>query len=245
MNPSEVPPPLSLEEPLFSLDQNASGNPVSPSCEANPLRANHNGTLPNTASQLNFDPEATLTMPIESPQPQVLTTATVQVPAVSTDDNITPPTERASFGAADFAALKDATAAALTTTNANVSKEELALVLDGFARVLRGEVVDADQELSDKAAENAQLRELLLEAQETIITLLNDRVFDRATIARLESEMKLLPDLQSQASRAMGIAMKSEDLEKELTQVKAEVERLRTSYIKSDQGWFRRWFGLR
>jgi len=124
-----------------------------------------------------------------------------------------------------------------------VSKGELAVVLEGFARVLRGDSGNHELAIADKTAENSQLKELLMEAQETIIGLLNDRVFDRAKIARLEAETRLMPDLQSQASRAMGLAMRSEDVQKELTYVRTEVERLRTSYIKSEQGFFSRLFG--
>lgn len=126
-----------------------------------------------------------------------------------------------------------------------VSKDELAGLLEGFARSLRGEGQRTDIVIADKNAEIGQLKELLLEAQETIIGLLNDRVYDRAKIARLESEVRVLPDLQSQASRAMGLAMRAEDVQKELAHVRAEVERLRTSYIKSEQGIFGRLFGRR
>jgi hypothetical protein len=65
-------------------------------------------------------------------------------------------------------------------------------------------------------------------------------------MAKLEAEVKLLPDLQSQATRAMGLAIKSEDVAGELEQVRAEVERLRTSYMRAEQkkkGFFGRLFG--
>jgi hypothetical protein len=74
-----------------------------------------------------------------------------------------------------------------------------------------------------------------VEAQETIIQLLNDRVYDRAKIARLEAENRLLPDLQAQASRAMGLAVQSEDFARELNNVRTELERLRSLTIKDNQ----------
>lgn len=117
------------------------------------------------------------------------------------------------------------------------SKDEIANMLEGFAHFLRNgnDDVFANVKYKDFTAEIMQLKELLLEAQETIISLLNDRVFDRAKIAKLESEARLLPDLQAQATRAMGLAMRSEEVQKEISQVRAEVERLRTSYVRSEQ----------
>ncbi len=117
---------------------------------------------------------------------------------------------------------------------AAVSKVDLAGILEGFARVLRGDVLSSEMTTSDHSGEIAQMKELLLEAQETIITLLNDRVFDRAKIARLEAEVRLMPDLQAQAHRAMGLAMRSEDFHKELSDVRSEMERLRASYVRNE-----------
>jgi hypothetical protein len=117
------------------------------------------------------------------------------------------------------------------------SKDELANILEGFAHVLRSGKSDvfADIQYKDRSAEIMQLKELLLEAQETIIGLLNDRVFDRAKLAKLESETRLMPDLQAQATRAMGLAMRSEEVQRELSQVRNDVERLRTSYVRQEQ----------
>lgn len=132
--------------------------------------------------------------------------------------------------------LQRATAAAISGATADVSKDELAVVLEGFARVLRGDTpASTDVRLVDHHAEVDELKELLLEAQETIIDLLNDRVFDRAKLAKLESEVRVLPDLQSQASRAMGLAIKTEEFQQELEQVRADVERLRTNYVRNEK----------
>jgi hypothetical protein len=135
--------------------------------------------------------------------------------------------------------IQTAAASAIKETAANVSKEELATILEGFAAVLRTDPKESVMTVAEHHSEVSQLKELLLEAQETIITLLNDRVFDRAKLARLECEVKLLPDLQAQAHRAMGLAMQSEEVQKELAHVRSEVERLRTSYMRAEQkeGW--------
>ncbi len=145
---------------------------------------------------------------------------------------------------AEFNLLKELQAATSASDGLEpVSKGELALVLKGLARVLHGDSGSHELALAEKTAENTELKELLMEAQETIIGLLNDRVFDRAKIARLEAETKLIPDLQSQANRAMGLAIRSEDVQKELTYVRTEVDRLRTSYLKSEEpGFFGRLF---
>ncbi len=131
-----------------------------------------------------------------------------------------------------------------------ITKEDLAIALDGFARALRGESGETRIRLDDKSqAELAQMKDLLLEAQETIISLLNDRVVDRAKMARLESEVRVMPDMQSQANRAMGLALAAEEMQKELTCVKQEVERLRSSYMRVEstqptRSWMQWLFGL-
>lgn len=113
-----------------------------------------------------------------------------------------------------------------------IRRDDLAKILEGFARVLRGEAGTMDLVNDQAAGELASMKHLLVEAQETIIQLLNDRVYDRAKIARLEAENRLLPDLQAQASRAMGLAVQSEDFAKELSNVRNELERLRSLTLK-------------
>lgn len=187
------------------------------------LDPNNSGISCGQAS-LNFEPEAAEPAPVQEEQPQPQSELPKEFNLLRELQLATQPDESGS---------------------PSVSKDELAGLLEGFARALRGDSERADIMLADKNSEIAQLKELLLEAQETIIGLLNDRVYDRAKIARLESEVRVLPDLQSQASRAMGLAMRAEDVQKELAHVRAEVERLRTSYIKSEQGFLGRLFGRR
>jgi hypothetical protein len=125
-----------------------------------------------------------------------------------------------------------------------IARDELIAVMGSFVRAMRAQPTETlTVELKNKNTEIGQLKELLLEAQETIIQLLNDRVLDRSKIAKLEAEVRLLPDLQSQANRAMGLAIRSEDVEKELAEVRAEVERLRTSYMKAERGFLGWIFG--
>jgi hypothetical protein len=116
-----------------------------------------------------------------------------------------------------------------------IRRDDLAQLLEGFARVLRGDASTMSLVNEQASAELASMKHLLVEAQETIIQLLNDRVYDRAKIARLEAENRLLPDLQAQATRAMGLAVQSEDFAKELSNVRSELERLRSLTLK-DQG---------
>ncbi|MFN8655025.1 MAG: hypothetical protein U0105_01700 [Candidatus Obscuribacterales bacterium] len=127
----------------------------------------------------------------------------------------------------------------LTTTSHSsgqeIRRDDLAKILEGFARVLRGDAGTMDLVNEQVSGELASMKHLLVEAQETIIQLLNDRVYDRAKIARLEAENRLLPDLQAQASRAMGLAVQSEDFAKELNNVRTELERLRSLTIKDNQ----------
>lgn len=101
--------------------------------------------------------------------------------------------------------------------------------------------------VDDKTAEVDELRCLLVEAQETIIRLLTDRVEDRAKIAQLSTELKLLPDLQAQADRAIAVAMNTDDFRRELTKVKFELERVRLSKVRNEIERNRRsfWRGMR
>lgn len=116
-----------------------------------------------------------------------------------------------------------------------IRRDDLAKILEGFARVLRGDASTMELVNEQVNGELASMKHLLVEAQETIIQLLNDRVYDRAKIARLEAENRLLPDLQAQASRAMGLAVQSEDFANELSNVRTELERLRSLTLKENQ----------
>jgi hypothetical protein len=100
--------------------------------------------------------------------------------------------------------------------------------------------------IDDKTAMVEELRDLLLEAQETIIRLLNDRVDDRANMARMEAELRLLPDLQNQADRAIAVAINTDDFRSDLTKVKFELERLRLAKVREEVGNKRGfWTGVR
>jgi len=151
-----------------------------------------------------------------------------------------------------------------------VSRSDLVNVLEGFVNLIKNTGDNspanahapkqiaydgaAQQKLTvqvdDKTAEVEELRCLLVEAQETIIRLLTDRVDDRARISQLEAELRLLPDLQAQADRALAVAMNTEDFRKELTRVKFEIERVRLAKVRAEvdknhrswlrgvRGWF-------
>lgn len=151
-----------------------------------------------------------------------------------------------------------------------VSRGELIGLLEGFVRILKndqeetvgprqykvdlasGQVrpVDSgvDAVVNDRTHEIEALRGLVIEAQDTIIKLLTDRVEDRAKIATLETQVKLLPDLQAQADRAMFVASKTEAYKNELDEIKVEVNRFRIFRIRSEAGRnslvikFMRWF---
>lgn len=134
-----------------------------------------------------------------------------------------------------------------------VSRSDLISLLEGFVgilkrdgdinggaalNVLRGsqaeELKFTDVDIEDKTAELEDMRRLVIEAQETIIKLLTDRVEDRAKIASLETELKLLPDLQEQADRAMAVAFKTEEFRFELHKVKYELEKNRIASVRKD-----------
>ncbi|MBN9393868.1 MAG: hypothetical protein J0H83_01385 [Candidatus Melainabacteria bacterium] len=141
-------------------------------------------------------------------------------------------------------------------------REQLVQLLEGFVRVLKEDgsiqscsqlleanaqlpaTIDMDmrqgraeiaaRQLDEKAREVEGLRNLVIEAQDTIIKLLTDRVEDRARIATLETQVNLLPDLQAQADRAMSVAVKTEEYRAELTKVKFELDRFRLHRVRAE-----------
>lgn len=151
-----------------------------------------------------------------------------------------------------------------------VSRKELVSLLEGFVNVLKDEGEDSSEsesgreyklelvnkaksveatQIDDRTAEIENLRNLVIEAQDTIIKLLTDRVEDRAKIATLETQVKLLPDLQGQADRAMAAATKTEEYRTELTKIKFEMDRFRLFRVRTEEAqggslWMRirRWF---
>jgi hypothetical protein len=150
--------------------------------------------------------------------------------------------------ATDNTDVESSSSNSLTVAESKLSKDDLANLLEGFASVLRGREAQVISNPDEKDKEIVGLKELLMEAQETIITLLNDRVYDRSKIAKLEAEIRLLPDLQSQANRAMGLALAAEDVQSDLAEVKLAVEKLkaaqmRTEMVQWSKPWWRRLLG--
>ena len=76
---------------------------------------------------------------------------------------------------------------------------------------------------------------MLVEAQSTIITLLTDRVEDKAKLATLESQMRYLPDYQRMqaAPSESPAALATDDLRADLTKVKAELLTIKNTAFKA------------
>lgn len=159
----------------------------------------------------------------------------------------------------------------LITDADKVSRQQLVSLLEGFVQVLKSDDTGSMQlslakaqqlvqtsedvkyqeiRVEDKTQELEEMRRLVIEAQETIIKLLTDRVEDRARIATMETELRLIPDLQAQADRAMSVAFKTEEFRSELHKVKFELEHYRLASARSHvqrgpRFWMsrvRRWF---
>lgn len=117
---------------------------------------------------------------------------------------------------------------ALTTVSQNLPTElRYDIKAGGQARL-------TEIQIDDRTAEIEGLRNLVIEAQDTIIKLLTDRVEDRAKIAALECQLKLLPDLQAQADRAMAVAIRTEEYRCDLTKVKFELDRFRLHRVRTE-----------
>jgi len=159
--------------------------------------------------------------------------------------------------------LKQLPANTMVGASDKVSRKALVNLLEGFVDVLKSEsepdeegrqyrvelvssVKPIEAHVDDRTQEIENLRSLVIEAQDTIIKLLTDRVEDRAKIATLETQVALLPDLQAQADRAMAAAVKTEEYRTELTKIKFEVDRFKLFRVRSEEGslWARikRWF---
>lgn len=138
----------------------------------------------------------------------------------------------------------------LVSSDDRVSKKDLVQLLEGFVSILKTDTpnlpaplnsgtstslaIAQDVQVNDRTAEIESLRNLVIEAQDTIIKLLTDRVEDRARIAGLETQLNILPDLQAQADRAMMVAVKTEDYRSELTKIKFELDRFRLHRVRSE-----------
>ena len=138
----------------------------------------------------------------------------------------------------------------LVTSDDRVSKKDLVQLLEGFVSILRTDTPNLpvhantssstaitlaqDVQINDRTAEVESLRNLVIEAQDTIIKLLTDRVEDRARIAGLETQLSIVPDLQAQADRAMMVAIKTDDYRSELTKIKFELDRFRLHRVRSE-----------
>lgn len=145
----------------------------------------------------------------------------------------------------------------LEIDNTRIARSDLLTILESFVNTVRASDTPAHQiaadlsisalSVDDKTSEIEDMRKLLLEAQETIINLLTDRVNDRAKIATLEAELKLLPDLQAQADRTIAVAMNTADFRQELTKIKYELERFRLARVRHEIDTIKRswWTGVR
>ena len=131
-----------------------------------------------------------------------------------------------------------------------VSRSELIQIMEGFVELVKNsDESDEYNELSfappkievrdvvaaaDQTAEIAELRTLLVEAQGTIIRLLTDRVDDRARLASMQNEIRLLPDLKAQSERAMAVAFTADEFKAEFAKVKLEIERMKLTKMRGE-----------
>lgn len=122
-------------------------------------------------------------------------------------------------------------------------------------RSLNHETRDGDGAFNElvlaKNAEIDELKTLLVEAQGTIITLLTDRVEDKAKLASFESQMRYLPDYQSLHTQPAP-SKEAAELRADLSKVKDELQNIKNTTYKSGldnpkwsglRGWFARFTG--
>ena len=169
-------------------------------------------------------------------------------PGEDTNDQLNPDEKMGTELSGPKKIIEKKLASSIVEGEDRVSRGDLISLLEGFVGVLKGEgdlsaasalakaapeeLKFTDVDVEDKTQELDEMRQLVVEAQDTIIKLLSDRVEDRARIATLETELKLLPDLQEQADRAMAVAFKTEEFRTELHRVKYELEQNRVANIR-------------
>ena len=100
--------------------------------------------------------------------------------------------------------------------------------------------------IESKNAEIDELKSLLVEAQSTIITLLTDRVDDKAKIATFESQMRYLPDYERLHTPPGELPHSdSEELRADLTKVKAELQTIKNTAFKTSLDKPTKWPGFK
>lgn len=201
---------------------------------------------------------------VETPKPADVAASNVEV-AKDTFPQMSQPEGPKTWTNNDFpnhaAVSQLAEAGKFVMSDDRVSRTDLVHLLEGFVKILRTDSKSnlpaevnydltanggryAEATVDDRTQEIENMRKVIVEAQETIIKLLTDRVEDRAKIASLETQIKLLPDLQAQADRAMAVAIHTEDFRADLTKVKFELERYRLARVRAEaenrKSWFRR-----
>jgi len=98
-------------------------------------------------------------------------------------------------------------------------------------------------ELSKVASVPAQfeeidrLKSLVLEAQETIIKLLTDRVEDKARLATLEAQLKFLPLQHLGDANAIQLRNEQESLRTSLSEIRHEIQKNEIGKIRHSMSW--------
>jgi len=141
-----------------------------------------------------------------------------------------------SQAAKDFAPAPDnsaeqaehASRIAVSINGGELTATDLTYLLESLRGVIRREVAPR----SERAREVEELRDVIIEAKDTIIKLLTDRVNDRAQIARLETELKFLPELQSQTDRAIATMSDTSGLKEALIDMKSEMSKSRLTMMR-------------
>jgi hypothetical protein len=86
-------------------------------------------------------------------------------------------------------------------------------------------------------AEMDRLKSLVLEAQETIIKLLTDRVEDKARLATLEAQLKFLPLQHLGDANAIQLRNEQEALRGQLSEIRHEIQKNEIGKIRHSMHW--------
>jgi hypothetical protein len=82
-----------------------------------------------------------------------------------------------------------------------------------------------------------RLKSLVLEAQETIIKLLTDRVEDKARLATLEAQLKFLPLQHLGDANAIQLRNEQESLRTQLSEIRHEIQKNEIGKIRHSMSW--------
>ena len=193
--------------------------------------SNANFGKPPLSNVRHITPEVDEILIVEGEPPEEEDTVGPQAPGTRLSRSLE---MRASFYQTLLSYVQQFTKPEINQEVSRAFKTELASLFESFGRVLRDETSTAPGQTTQEAED---LRKELSQTKDRIIVLLTERAEDQARIARLETELKFLPDLQAQADKALTLAESAGKFQDSLSEMRmhlnnAHIARMRNKLHK-------------